>query len=111
MNKNNFYDELDLKYPEIAICIEDTDTNIGKFMIPVLTPMLNITEPYIKRHDEFETNNIINVEDVKVSPVNLSNYIELKLPKGYDNAKKNDKFIVIFIGGDITKPVLIGGYE
>lgn len=111
MIKTNFYDELDLKYPEIAICIENTETNIGKFMIPILTPMLNINEPYIKRHDEFDTHNIINSEDIKISPVNLSNYIELKLPKGYDSAKKDDKFIVIFIGGDINKPVLIGGYE
>ena len=111
MKINNFYDELDLKYPEIAICIEDTDTNIGKFMIPILTPMLAVTEPYIKTHDEFEKTNIINADDVKASPVNLTNYIEMKLPKGYDSAKKDDKFIVIFIGGDINKPVLIGGYD
>lgn len=111
MKINNFYDELDLKYPEIAICIEDTETNIGKFMIPILTPMLNITEPYIKKHDEFEKTNIINGDDIKASPVNLTNYIEMKLPKGYNAAKKDDKFIVVFIGGDINKPVLIGGYE
>lgn len=111
MTKTNFYDNLDLKYPEIAICIEDTDTKTGKFIIPILTPVLNTSEPYIKKVDEFETDNIINSEDIIVSPVNISNYIELKLPKGYDNAKKDDKFIVIFIGGDINKPVLIGGYE
>lgn len=109
MNKNNFYDDLDLKYPEIAICLEDTDTDIGKFIIPILTPMLRTMEPYIKRHDECDTSNILNIEDLNIEPVNLTNFIELKLPKGYDHAKKDDKFIVVFIGGDINKPILIGG--
>ena len=111
MNLQGFYDNLDLRYPEIAICIEDTDSNIGKFVIPILTPSINTFEPYIERNNEFDTSNIINQEDIKVQPVNVSNYIELKLPKGYDSAKKDDKFIVIFIGGDINKPVLIGGYD
>lgn len=109
--KKNFYEELDLRYPEIAICMEDTNTNIGKFFIPILTPTLNSSKPYLEKNNDFNTKNLINSNGLNASPVYFSNYIELKLPKGITTAKKDDKFIVIFIGGDINKPVLIGGYE
>lgn len=111
MNITNFYDNLDLRYPEIAICLEDTDTNIGKFFIPILTPTLNKTQVYYELDNAFDNRNIENRDDLRLSPVNISNYIELKLPKGYESAKKDDKFIVIFLGGDMNKPILIGGYE
>lgn len=111
MNNSNFYDNLDLRYPEIAICLEDTDTNIGKFFIPILTPTLNKNEPFYEIDNTFDKKNIENYDDLRLSPVYLSNYIELKLPKGYENAKKDDKFIVVFLGGDINKPILIGGYD
>ena len=45
-NVTDFYDELDLKYPEIAICMEDIDRihpMYKKFIIPVLTPNLDIS--------------------------------------------------------------------
>ena len=109
--KKNFYEDLDLRYPEIAICLEDTDTNIGKFFIPILTPTLNKSKPYLEKNNDFYVKNLINNNNLNISPVYFSNYIELKLPKGINSAKKDDKFIVIFIGGDINKPVLIGGYE
>lgn len=111
MNINNFYDNFDLRYPEIAICLEDTDTNIGKFFIPVLTPLLDKDVPYDESDNNFNKYNIENRDDIRLSPVNLSNYIELKLPKGYESAKKDDMFIVIFLSGDPNKPILIGGYE
>lgn len=111
MNITNFYDNLDLRYPEIAICLEDTDTNIGKFFIPILTPTLNKTQAYYELDNAFDNRNIENRDDLRLSPVNISNYIELKLPKGYESAKKDDKFVVIFLGGDMNKPILIGGYE
>jgi len=109
--KKNFYEDLDLRYPEIAICLEDTDINIGKFFIPILTPTLSKSKPYLEKNNNFYTKNLINKDDLNISQIYFSNYIELKLPKGIESAKKDDKFIVIFIGGDITKPVLIGGYE
>ncbi|MDD3122083.1 MAG: hypothetical protein PHC62_01045 [Candidatus Izemoplasmatales bacterium] len=110
MNKLNFYDNLDLKYPEIAICLENTVTNIGKFFIPILTPTLSKKEPYYKQDMEFNVRNVVNSQELRIFPTFTSNYIELPLPKGYESANKDDKFIVIFIGGDINKPVLIGGY-
>ena len=43
----NFYDELDLKYPEIAIAIDKIDRlkpkNI-RFGIPILTPYMNTSK-------------------------------------------------------------------
>lgn len=109
--KKNFYEDLDLRYPEIAICLEDTVSNIGKFFIPILTPTLNKNKPYLEKNNDFYVKNLINSDNLTISPIYFSNYIELKLPKGITSAKKDDKFIVVFIGGDITKPVLIGGYE
>ena len=111
MNNNNFYTNLDLRYPEIAICIEDTDNSIGKFFIPILTPTLSKDNVQLNRNNIFSKRNIINKDELIIEPIYESNYIELKLPRGYNNAKRDDKFIVIFIGGDINKPVLIGGYE
>lgn len=111
MNTVDFYNNLDLRYPEVAICLEDTNNEIGKFFIPILTPLMRKDEPFIEDINDFDKKNVINHKNLYISPVKLTNYIELKLPKGYTSAKKNDKFIVIFLGGDINKPILIGGYE
>ena len=111
MNNKNFYKDLDLRYPEIAICIEDTNTKIGKFFIPILTPTVSKSHAWCERNNTFSRKNIINKDDLIIEPVYESNYIELKLPNGFKKKKKDDKFIVIFIGGNINKPVLIGGYD
>ena len=108
---SSFYDDLDLKYSEEAILLEDTDTGIGKFYIPVLTPLLDSSYPYIKQDQGINTRNIKNdISGSEIGQCYTSNYIELNLPNGELNANKGDKFILMFIGGDINRPYLSGRY-
>lgn len=80
----NFYDELDLKYPEIAIAMQDIDrTNPGKvkFSIPILTPTMdnNKTKENIERQN---TSNLINADKkgLDIQNIQISNYIEIPVP-------------------------------
>lgn len=114
---NNFYNDLNLVYPEIAILLEDTYDNInriGKFFIPILTPTLSKDYVYDQKELNMNsTDNIINDRsDLYIEECTVSNYIELKIPSHIKGkCKKDDKFVIVFIGGDINKPYIIGRYE
>lgn len=78
----NFYDELDLRYPEIAICIEKIDRcNPGtkKFIIPILTPNLDINK---ERKETIHQNNsfIDNLDSISIKNIEIKNYIEIAIP-------------------------------
>lgn len=96
MANTDFYDELDLRYPEIAICIEKIDrTNPGKkkFYIPVLTPNLDTTSMKTKVETvRQDTSNIVNESKPSVGNVQIQNYIEIYLPKE----------LCAFVGGDFN---------
>jgi len=122
---SDFYDKLDLKYPEIAIAMEDIDrTNPGKvkFIIPVLTPNLDITKilssTIYQNRANLKNNSSAKLE---IETITLTNYIEIPVPReicGVTNIsmedgiyiKKGSKWIVVFVGGDITKPRVISRY-
>ena len=85
MAQEDFYEKLDLRYPEIAICLEKIDrVNPGKkkFMIPVLTPDLDPKDISIKESKIQQSSSFIeNQTAVKVSPVTVRNYIEIVIPR------------------------------
>ena len=100
--------------PEIAICAEDIENAIsGKFYIPVLTPFLDFSEPYDKEDMYSIKNNIINKKEVEksIETCIASNYIELNLPIGMTSAKAGDRFVVVFMHGDVNEPYLLGRYK
>ena len=178
---SNFYDELDLKYPEIAIAMERIDRlNPGtiQFSIPVLTPNMDNS----KTTNTVVHQNTLNLKNknkyqFEIENINVSNYISIPIPtelcapsfdkltitgghlqigtlsdnettitatltrledsdiyrirgkysgNPYMSAVRGElkcelyeedryieagsKWIVIFIGGDITKPQIIGRY-
>lgn len=182
---SNFYDELDLKYPEIAIAMEKIDRlnpGIVQFSIPILTP--NMDNSKITNNTIHQNSLNLKNKDKKnfeIENINVSNFIKIKVPKSLcipesyniiiegcdlgvfeiiDNGSKIDislhqtgefdpnrysitnisnnttnmnitklcgevkyrftpedrfidagsKWIVVFIGGDITKPQIIGRY-
>lgn len=167
---SSFYDDLDLKYPEIAICIDRIDRlNPGnpKFIIPVLTPNMSI-DTEVSKSIYQNSSNIRNGDILpEIANITISNYIEIPLPKelcgNYDTRlfksikyiqstlncngdnvnkeplwcksvlnmsfvtlydvicnkflnksryiEKGSKWIVVFVGGDITKPRIIAPYE
>ena len=163
---NDFYDKLDLKYPEIAICIERIDRldpGNPKFIIPVLTPNLNTNSEFSK--SIFQNDSNIRNGDIspEIANITMNNYITIPLPKelcgNYDTTflqcarmlvdvdldcvtsnngeyhncngtlnkefqtlydvltsksryiEKGSKWIVVFVGGDITKPRIIAPYD
>lgn len=182
-NVNNFYDNLDLKYPEIAIALQDIDrTNPGlvKFSIPILTPNLDNSKIFTNKIYQ-NSSSLVNKNkgEFEVDDLILSNYVEIPVPReiccicdgifyilrkdsilDVDNAdteiqgrlagsgsvveggsfsvagsvngkmdfrseslegqinimpkdryiKEGSKWIVVFIGGDITKPRIVARY-
>lgn len=120
-NMSDFYDNLDLKYPEIAICVEDTFYGaIGrtKFSIPVLTPNLNqstISQGVIRQDGSSLVNK--NKKAVEIENITVGNYITIPVPSRLVTPnsrglaiRKDSKWIVIFMGGDINKPQIISEY-
>jgi len=106
-----FYQDLDLRYPELAICLENSVDGIAKFYIPVLTPMLTKDEPYDKKDININKSNILNdSSSMDISACTSSNYLELRLPNNDSNCNKGDIYAIQFIGGDPNKPFILGRY-
>lgn len=120
----DFYDKMDLKYPEIAIAMDDIDRmNPGRvrFIIPILTPHMDkdkITNKTIYQN----RSSLRNDKSVKleIGDVGISNFIHINVPAEVCNVyhltnenryiQAGSKWIVIFVGGDITKPRIISRY-
>lgn len=148
MAETNYYDKLDLKYPEIAIAIDKIDRlkpGLIRFNVPVLTPNLTTNGKASKSDVHQSASNIQNQNPIKISNISITNYISCKIPKelcsndisrssvtgtmiigqtsgsilggSYINLVDYDryipagsKWIIVFIGGDINKPQIIGRY-
>lgn len=144
IDNSNFYDELDLKYPEIAIAAQDIDCNNPgnvKFIVPILTPNMDNSK-IIEKSIYQNKQNLKNLNTpFEIDSILMTNYIKIPFPKelitGYNvNTEfdvlyektdsdiilkfipkssnniiaKGSKWIIVFIGGDITKPKIIGRY-
>ena len=120
---SSFYDETDLRYPEIAICLERTYGPTGKFSIPILTPFMdnyNISREVIYNSNA-KTLVSNNKKELGIGGCEVTNYLELKLPDivlhemkyhdPYMYIDKGEKFIAVFVGGDINKCKLISRYN
>lgn len=111
MNKDFYNKNVDFMYPEIAICLEDTEGPTAKIFIPIATPLLSKNIAYNNKNLVKPTTNIVSdASTMYIDACTESNYIEMKLPDDKP-AKKGDKFIVIFIGGDVNRGVLTGRYN
>lgn len=103
----------DFKYPEIGICMEDTkgDGKV-KIFIPVATPILPNINIYDNKDLSIPLTNIVSdTSAMDIFPCIVSNYITMNLPKEIESLKKDEQVVIIFIGGDINKPVIIGRYQ
>ena len=116
----NFYDNLDLKYPEIAILSQGFNkhnSGLRSFYIPVLMPYRSnnntaISTP-IRTPDLKNDNKNIGLTSYTTSSsikLKIPRYIESSIPSDeYGNVSAGIEFYVVFIGGDINKPRIIGG--
>lgn len=117
----DFYDSLDLKYPEIGIAIQDINRdNPGKvkMIIPILTPNMDSSREINKMVYQ-NTSNLMNENKINIGirDINVTNYIEIPFQKevcmSNDSNRiieKGSKWLVVFVGGDITKPRVISRY-
>lgn len=109
----SFYnnDGTDFKYPEIAICMEDTSGPEVKICIPIATPILPMDTIYDNKDLYISTSNIVSDKTaLSISPCTESNYITITLPPDVGSLKAGDKVLVIFLNGDVNKPVIIRRY-
>jgi len=116
----NFYDKLDLKYPERAVLSEKyhiSDTGPKSFYIPVLMPYVqNSTNVTSVPNRSYELQN--DNKNIGLSNYTTGSTIKIKIPEYIANTVPRDiygyvhpgiEFIVVFLGGDINKPKIIGG--
>ena len=114
----NYYQDKRFEYPEIAVAMEDFYyKGKGKFFIPILFPELTSKVPYSNETSRGSISNIVNYNKRHgIKNVVVSNYIELTVPeyisehiKDESNMiKEGTEFIIVFIGGEINKPRIIG---
>lgn len=143
INMANFYDNMDLKYPEIGIAMQVIDRfNPGKvkMCIPILTPNMDNSH-IIEKNERQNTNNLMNLNkgQLDVGNISITNYVYVPFPESLCNQPKasclecvcrdihectckhchdednryipeGSKWIIVFIGGDITKPRAIAKY-
>jgi len=88
-----------------------------KFSIPILTPSLDNSKK-VSNIIHQNPGNLRNTKKtaLEISNITISNYVEIPLNKALciddysDYIPAGSKWIVVFIGGDITKPQIIGRY-
>ncbi len=114
---DNFYKNQDFRYVEIAEASEDffTTASSAKFYIPTLQPFTsNTTElrPYpaqsniVNKENNLgiaKTNTFTGHIDIPIFPELIGSWYQNRVPKG-------TKFMIVFVGGDIMKPRIIGRY-
>lgn len=86
MAKQNFYEELDLRYGEIAIAMKQIDRmKPGKipFYIPVLTPNMSGEKEVSNKIIQRDKSTLSNIDKgtIDVSNVELCNTIEIEVPR------------------------------
>lgn len=120
-----FYQNKEYAYSELGIVLEPFNykTQKGKFFIPSIIPELDSSRPYTKTIPKASTSHIINYSAKHgVQGTTKSNFVELKIPN-YIGAElrhidipelivaKGEKVIITFIGGELSKPKVIGVYD
>jgi len=114
---NSFYKNLQLNTTEIAEAAESfyTTDSSAKFYIPVLMPYTSNTTEL--RSYPSQKNIINKIDNLGITPINtFTGHIDIplhieRLGSWYQNrVPKGTKFMITFVGGDITKPRILGRY-
>lgn len=114
MKENTFYKDKTFEYPEIAILMDTVNKNnpVGRFIIPILTPNLKTDRLIKSEKGVVDTSNIINLQTNRTMSLTEQNYVTLSVPEYMFGSgieyKKGDKFIIVFIGGNVNKIQIIG---
>ena len=109
------FNDMDLKYVEVAVLMQVTNKyhpGICPFYLQSLTPSQPKTTE--TQTIPFTGNNLMNDSSIGASSLKSGSTIELELPREIARQfpvkwiPQGTRFLVLFIGGDITKPVIIG---
>lgn len=117
MAASNFnYNDMDLKYVEVAVLMQITNKyhpGICPFYLQSLTPSQPKTLQ--TQNIPFTGNNLANDStNIGASGLEAGSAIQLELPREIAREfplkwiPQGTRFLVLFIGGDITKPMIIG---
>ena len=116
MAASNFnYNDMDLKYVEVAVLMQITNKyhpGICPFYLQSLTPSQPKTLQ--TQNIPFTGNNLANDStNIGASGLEAGSTIQLELPREIAREFplkwiQGTRFLVLFIGGDITKPMIIG---
>lgn len=116
------YDKLDLSYTEVGILTSvcnKYEPGFQTFYLQSLNPM-NMKANSIQEFP-VNTSNIINKRPIKANKISIGSNIRIEMPKevarNYPTKfiPPGTRFLISFLGGDPTKPVVVGrdydGYE
>ena len=123
---NNSYSDSTMNTPEIGIALEDfTYGGTVKISIPSLTPFMDNNKAS-SGNNKVIKKNIMNKDtsQLKLTDCISQNYIELPVPlelyryklnEPYErtatySGSKGEKFVIMFIGGSIDKPIIVRRY-
>ena len=119
----NFYDNMDLRYPEIGIAMQQIDRlnpGLVKFIIPILTPNMDNSRRVESKIHQNKDSLMNKNKNIEIETLDIRNYITIKMPREVCSLfymsdtdryiPSGSKWIIVFVGGDITKPKIIAPY-
>ena len=105
----NFYNEQDFRYVEVGTIL-GVSNGKAKVYLNSITPTLSSDSPIKTKHPKKSTEKILNKGAKSlITACTTANYITMKLPS-YIKVSKGDKVLVVFPGGEINEPRIIGEY-
>ena len=115
---SNFFQNKEMHYNELGVVLEDFNyTKKAKVYIGVLLPEIQGNSPINNKIVRGSTSNILNKTGSQgITSAQVSNYVELLVPRYIGETLKNDRdiikkgtqLLISFIGGEINKPVVVG---
>ena len=112
---SDFYENVDLKYTEVAVLTSTCNKyhpGMQTFYLQSMNPMN--TKSKDKSTVNIDNSNLQNKESTEASSLEYGSNIELEMPKEVARnfptkfIPPGTRFLLSFIGGDLTKPVIVG---
>ena len=83
-NLTNYYENIDFRYPEIAVCLDVIDRmypGTYRFRIPSMTPDMEDSKPIDKTIVQNGSNIANEDNNIQIDNIEICNYLELNVPR------------------------------
>ena len=105
----DFYNEQDFRYVEVGTILGVSEGK-AKVFLNSITPLLSSDSAIKTKHPKKSTEKLLNRgAKTLITACTTANYVTIKIPS-YIKVTKGDKVLVVFPGGEINKPRIIGEY-